>query len=260
MPEPITPVPPTEEKHEEPKAPVTTPGQAPTVDELPEKFKGKSASEIAKSYLELEKIHGEHSQEVETNRKEIEQWKALGAVIAGKPELKKAIQDEIDRISGKAKDPVKPGEEPKKPDDTRIALQDQIINKFEEDRGLRLIPKEKKAELDKAIGRELVDMLDPTGTKTPSEIIESIPVDRLPKYLDKAYLLATSQDKEERTRSQEFIEAKRNQAAMIGSMPSSGVRESDFDLTPGETEAARRMNISEEDYKKQKIEMAKETN
>lgn len=258
MPEPITPAPPAADKPIEPKAPVTAPGQAPTADELPEKFKGKSASDIAKSYLELEKEHGKHTEEVKKTREENEQWKALGQVIGNNPALKKAVQDEIDHITKPKTEDKKEDKETPKRDDVRIAAQDQIINKFEEDRGLRLIPAEKKTELDKAIGRELVDMLDPTGTKTPSEIIASIPVDRLPKYLDKAYLLATAGDKEERTRSQEFVEAKRNQAATIGSMPSSGVRESDFNLTPGEKEAARRMNISEEDYIKQKKEMAKE--
>lgn len=256
----ITPTAPITDKPAEPQAPAPTPGQAAApVDDLPEKFKGKSAAEIAKSYLELEKTHGKSAEELGKSREEIAQWKALGQVIGGKPELKKAIQDEIDRISGKA--PAKPGEpEAPKRDDVRISQQDMIINKFEDDRGLRLIPLEKKQELDKAMGRELVDMLDPTDTKSPSEIIESIPVDRLPKYLEKAYLLAIAGDKEERTRSQEFVEAKRNAAATIGSMPSSGVNSSDFSLTPGEKEAARRMNISEEDYIKQKKEIAKEYN
>lgn len=241
-----------------PQAPAAQPGQAPKDpdDQLPEKFKGKTAAEIAKSYVELEGKLGEHSKEIETARKENKELKALGWLIGQNPDLKKAVEAEIDRLEGKQT--PKSGEEPKKPDDTRAAVTGQLIGKFEEDHGLTLIPKEKKVELDRAIGRELVDMLDLTGTKTPSQVIAELPVDRLPIYLKKAYVLATAGDTEERTRSKEFIEARRNQAAVIGSMPSSGVNSGGDELTPGEKESARRMNISEEDWKKQKKEMAQE--
>lgn len=51
----------------------TEPGEQQT-PELPEKFKGKSAEEIANMYAELEKTQGAHSQEVGELRKKTEQY------------------------------------------------------------------------------------------------------------------------------------------------------------------------------------------
>lgn len=260
--EPNTPAAPTEDKPKEPQAPAAPEaGKAQPGAEtpsLPEKFKGKTSEDIAKAYLELEKEHGKHSEEVKKSRDEIAQWQALGNVIRGNPELQKSIQAEIDKISGKAVETAKPGE-PTKPvrDDTRIALEDQIINKFEEEHGLKGVASEKKKEMDTAIGRELAAMLDPTGTKRASEVLAGIPLDRLPMYLDKAYKLATADDEKERARNQAYLEARTNNMAAIGSISSSGVNASSVDLTPGEREAARRMNISEEDYKKSKLAILK---
>lgn len=249
-----------EDKAPDTKAPDTTGKAEDKKDTLPEKFKGKSAEEIAKSYIELEKKIGDQGKEVEDTRKEISQWKALGQVISESPDIKSALEKEIAKRSGKKTEDDKKEEKKEdklKRDDTRIAMEDQIINKFETDRGIDTLPKEKKSDLDKAIGRELVDMLDPTGTKSPSEIIASIPVNRLPNYLEKAYKLATADDKEERTRSQEFVEARRNREATIGSISSSGVKTSDIELTQSEREAARRMHVTEEQYKKNKAAILK---
>ena len=59
-------------------------GQAKEED-VPEKFRGKSAADIAKSYIELEKKLGENSNDVAKVRKELE---LVGQVIEGNPELK----------------------------------------------------------------------------------------------------------------------------------------------------------------------------
>ena len=232
--------------------------QGASQDDLPEKFKGKSASEIAKSYLELEKQFGEHSQEVKQTRDEIAQWQALGNVIKGNPKLREEIQVEIDRISGKKPDNAdksKPTEPTR--DDTRIALENEIINNFEEKFGLHRLDNEKKKVIDKAIGTELAEMFDPGGTKPPSEVLRVIPLDKLSRVLEKAYRLATLDDEKEQVRSQAYLDAKLNNEAKIGSMPSSGAQSETIILTPEQREAAKRMNVSEENYKKQLIAIQK---
>ncbi len=226
-------------------------------DDIPEKFKGKSPAEIAKAYVELEREHGKVKNEVGTTRDEIAQWKALGNVIKGNPKLKEAIQQEIDRLAGKKPDDTKP-EEPKQPDDTRIALENQIIDKVEGKYGLSQLDAEKKKELEKRIGTELADMYDPGGTKPPSEVLRSIPLDKLERSIEKAYRLATLDDQVERARSQAYIEARVNNEARIGSMAATGTSGESLVLTPGQKEAARKMGISEEDYKKQLQEIQKE--
>lgn len=266
MPEPIAPAAPPTGEPKEPPAPTAGPvappapgGQAPAEpkDTLPEKFKGKSAEDIAKAYLELEKKHGEIAAKVGSSEKQLEDWNALGKVIAGNPELRKSVEDEIAKISGKKEDPKDP-KAPAGDSETRKATEDLIINNFETAHGLASLTEEKKVEINGKIAKELRDMLDPTGTKSNAEVFNSIPPSRLNVYLEKAYKLAIIGDDVESARNQAYIDARQNALATMGSMPSSGANRSSVELTPGQREAARRMNISEEDYKKQLVEIEKE--
>lgn len=248
------------------KAPeVTDPGKADTKppvtpqDDLPEKFKGKTAAEIAKAHLELERKLGEDSENKKKLTDELASWKALGTVIRDNPSLKAAVQAEIDRISGKKSDPSDQNpDKPKEPDDTRIALENQIVDKIEEKFGLAQLAPEKKREIEKRIGIELCDMYDPGGRKSPSDVLRMIPLDKLPKAIEKAYRLATLDDEVERARSEAYIEARTNSEASFGSMASTGINTKTRVLTAGQKEVARKMNISEEDYIKQLDEIEKE--
>ena len=218
--------------------------------DIPERFKGKTAEEIAKSYTELEKIHGKHTDEVKKTRDELAQWEALGKVIAGNPELEKQVQEEIDRISGKKSQDKK--EEPKNtvPDEYRRATESQIVNQFEKEIGLNKLEGDKKKEIYQRIGSELDFMAGPGGMK-------SIPLDRLPAYLDRAYKLATVNDREERSRLEAYAKARENMEASFGSIPSSGVNSETVTLTSDQQKAARKMGISEDNYKKQIKEIEK---
>src|SRR5205809_52028 len=72
-------------------------------DDLPEQFKGKSAKEIANSYLELQKKLGEHSEELKSSREakaEVEYWRQLGQIIRTNPALYKLIEEEVVKKSG----------------------------------------------------------------------------------------------------------------------------------------------------------------
>lgn len=212
-------------------------------DDLPEKFKGKSASDIAKSYLELEKKLGSHSQ----TQTELDQWRALGNVIKQDPELIKALEK---KVAGD-----KSQERPK--DDTRDALSNKIVSDFEKEYSIDRLDPEKRQAMHKKIGEELADMLDPGGNKSTREILDSINLSKLPQYLGKAYRLATVDDESERARVKGILESQRNSEATFGSIPSTGGKSNNDSLTTDERETAKKLGISEEKYLKQKQEINK---
>lgn len=245
----------------EPTAPSQTgDGQAKqqAVEDLPDKFKGKSASDIAKSYLELERKLGENSQEVNLTRQYLANWEALGKVIQQNPVLLQAIEQEIAKVSQTKQEAPNPEAQAPKRDDTRLAVESSLINDFERRFGIDQLPSEDRGKLQQRIGLELVEMLDPKGDKTTRQVLDDISLERLPRYLEKAYKLATDGDRKERERAQAILEARRNNEASLGSIPSSGVNSQTKELTPEQKKVARRLNISEEKYLKQVEEIEKE--
>lgn len=257
MTEPIV-VAPVEDKATDIKPEVTSSGPAQvadkpavTEDELPEKYRGKTAKEIAKMHQEAEKALGAHSQELGSSRKEIENWRVLGQLIKSRPDLAKEIEREIEKLEGKPATT----ETPAVRDDTRIATEQIIIDKFEQQFGLTTLPAEKRALLNKKIGQELSEMLDPSGKKSVSQILNSISLNVLPKFLEKAYKLATGNDREEQIRVETYLTARQNSEASFGGMPSSSARGNAITLTEKQKAAARGLKISEEDYIKQLQEL-----
>ncbi len=222
-------------------------------DQLPEKFKDKSATEIAKSYLELEKKLGDSSSSVAETRKKLEQWETLGKVIKGNPDLEKQVLAEIDKISGTSKEDATK----KQPDDTRKATETIIVNNFERNFGIDRLPSEKRTDMFKKISNELVEIVDPGGNRTVREVLDEIPLERLPIYLEKAYKLATVDDAAEQNRLKGFLEARNNSEGMFGSIPSGSTKRG-IELTPQQKETAKKMKISEEEYRKQLGEIEKE--
>ena len=250
-------VPDNQDKPLEPQAPPAESGEAnknsQQISTLPDKFKGKSAEEIATSYLEIEKEIGRLRNQVgesEKTRQEVEQWRQLGQLIESDPVLFSALETKV-------KGPKQTNGESPKRDDTRAALEQTIVRDFERSRGLDSIEPEKRSQLNQKIGTELAEMLDPGGQKTYQEIIDSIPLDRLPKYLDKAYRLATADDTAERARMEGLISARQNNEASFGNIPASSGKSDGVQLTPEEKIAARRMNITEDQYAKNKAELEK---
>lgn len=244
-----------EEKPQEPQAPSEegkATKQVQVEPTIPEKFTGKTIEDVAKAYLELEKKYGAHSQEVKQVRDQLAEWEVLGKVIQGNPTLYKAVEDEIGKISGKNT----AGEQTK--DDTRLAVENNIIGSFESRYGIDKLDTEKRKELHVKIGAELGDMFDPRRTKSYAQVLDEIPLDMLPNYLEKAYRLATMNDQEEKARAEGYLQARQNSQAALGSIPSSGANSETKQLTPQQREAARRMKISEADYIKQLEELEKE--
>jgi hypothetical protein len=251
----------------DPQGQSTTPTQDPpkggqsTQDQLPEKFKGKTASEIAQSYLELEKQVGKHTTEVQQTKAEaqkaqtqLQQWEALGKVIQANPALYYQIEGEIKKLGNRqpSQQPTDPSVQRTEKDltDVKLAAQNQIFEKFESKFGIDGLATEDANNLKARIGKELTEM---TGAKDTASAIASLPLDRLPVFLDKAYRLATDSDDQERSRLKGMLEAKRNNQAAFGNVPSSSISNNNQGLSPEEKNVAKRLGISEEKYLKNKI-------
>jgi hypothetical protein len=217
--------------------------------QIPDKFKGKSIEDVIKAYGEAEKKLGEHSKEVETVRKQLSEWEALGKVIQGNPELEKQVRKEIANLTGKKEESEDKGKD-KKPvaDDTRKATEAIIISNFEKDKGITTLDPEKQKELYLKISNELADMLDPGGNKSSQEVLEGISLNKLPNYLEKAYRLATIGDEAEKARMEAYTKARQNNEAIIGSIPYSGGNSETIQLTPEQREVAKKLRIPEDKY------------
>lgn len=222
------------------------------VDNLPEKFKGKSAVDIAKAYKELEQLHGKNSKEVNEVRGQLEKWQKLGKILEADPELYKQVEGAIDKFSGKKTDTTENDQVSEDLKDTKLATENRIINDFERGYNIHQLAPEKRTELQTKIGQELAEMLDPGGKRTVKEVLDSIPLTRLPNYLEKAYKLATLNDREERARVEGLAEARQNNEASFGNIPSSSLKQN-AQLTEDEKKVAKKMNISEENYLKNKL-------
>ena len=223
-------------------------------DDLPEKFKGKSAAEIAKAHIELEKKLGEQSNEVNQSRQNLAQWEALGKVIQGNPALEQLIKEEIQKIS----DPDSKKETKQTTrDDTRIAVEKQVVKDFESELGIDKLDGDNKLNLQKKIGKELEEMLDPEGKLQASELIQKISLDKLPSLLRKAYKLATADDERERARIRGLVQARENRDAEFGTIPSfSSTSNGKVQLSPDELKVAKRFNMTPEEYVKNRDKQA----
>lgn len=222
---------------------------------VPKKFEGKPIEEVVKAYLEAEKKLSEVStraSKAEEYEKTLQQWTQLGRIIEGNTALYKAVEEEVRKVSGNT--------ETKTPqDDTKVAMQDIIINDFEKNYGLDTLSAEKRQVIHRRIGEEVAGLYDPTGKTKYYDAVREIPTSKLRTYLDKAYKLATIDDAEERGRLEGMLQVRQNSEASMGSMSASSGQSGGVELTEAERATAKKMGIAEKDYAtmKQKIQEGK---
>lgn len=226
---------------EEPQAPETgqPPEQTPQQEQqVPNKFEGKSTEEVVKAYEELSKKIGSQGEEIGKTRKEKEELEKqiknlnyLAQVIEADEDLFKAVEAKIKGT---------PEDKPTQPDDVRQTITGNVIKEFEQKFGLDRLESEKAQAIRTAIGQKVERL---TGKS-----INDIPLSQLAETLESGYTLATQNDREEQARLRGIAEARENREAEFGSIPSSGVNATQVTLTPGQKEAARKLNISEADY------------
>jgi len=89
-----------EEEAREAKAPVEAEAEEPTEEDLPEKYKGKSASDIARMHQELEKRLGQQSQEVGELRRHFDEYVQSSIAKQSAPEV---VEEEVDFFADPAK-------------------------------------------------------------------------------------------------------------------------------------------------------------
>jgi hypothetical protein len=223
---------------------------------LPDKFKDKSVEEIVKSYGELERKLGEQG----ASLKELKQLKQdrdiLAKAITSDQELYKKVEAAVLKESGQTD--TKTGQdgdgEAGKTDpqvaELRRTAENRAINDFTAKHGLNDLEPEKRKETMKKVGQALSEMVDPGGTKNTAEIMSSIRLDKLPAFLENAYVIAHKDAYMDKGSSQT------QDTASIGRMSSSGKSGKPVDgLTDRERAVSEKLGIKPEEYAKQKEAM-----
>lgn len=247
--------------------PITPPADNPEAkdksqDNLPEKFKGKSADEIAKSYLELEKKLSEVGQTAAESKKHLDDLRALESFIDNDPESLQFLKTRIEHGKNSGTKTVQDKDDPRfdrleqDVTDARLASQGQIFEKFENRYGLNEEGVDSKIKTQ--IGDMIKQMVSPKSSKTPVEIIASLPLDTLPMYLENAYKLVSAEDQKEQVRRKTLAQARQNADATFSTGSSTSLRSNSTTLTAEEKKVARGLGISEEKYLKQKKEINEE--
>lgn len=231
-------------------------------NQLPEKFKGKSAEDIAKSYQELEQKFSQATQETQLTKKQLADLKALEQFIDGDPEslafLKQRIQGTKKQVPAQQTQQVDSRYDQLQQDlvDTKLATQATIFEKFEGKYGLN--SEGVDGEIKKKIGETIKQMVAPKSPKAPTEIIANLPLDVLPMYLENAYKLVTADDQKEAVRRKALAQARMNSDASFSSTPSGSIRQNSQTLSPKEKDVAKKLGVSEEKYLAQKKAYASE--
>ena len=229
----------------------------------PDKFEGKADEDVKKSYAELEKKFGEQSNEVAQAREVSEKMGVVLAAISADPQLYQSVENQIRKMYNQPpiEDQVQQQNQQPTPekDDTRRAVTNNIMDDFYRRYGVDKLEADKKKEVTTKIGVALAEMLDPGGTKNYNEILSSISLERLPRYLENAYYLANKEELIEQSKLEAIQQSRENEMATIGSIPSSSGMNGQMQLTQAERATAQKMGISEENYLKRKKEIAVQT-
>jgi hypothetical protein len=209
-------------------------------------IEGKTPDEIVKFVSERSEALGSTKKELEDYKSYVNTAKPYIDVISSDPELTKQVEAAYQKKYNP--EPAKtetPSGEINKVDDTRRALENGIISQFESQRGLDKLDGDTKKEMNVKIGQELMDILDPSGTKNLNEVLSGVSLEKLPRYLDKAYKLATINDVATKAKEEAIAEISSGANGIMSSIPSSSPNASDVGLTPQERVLAERMGVSE---------------
>lgn len=264
--EPNAPV--VTDKANEP-APVADTGQANAQEAARLRF--KSQQEAEKSYQELERKFGEHSKEVEEARKLRDQTDTLLRAIWADPDLYRQVEQGIQKyakgeVIPDERKPVPQKEQPKDAIQTDPAISDmkksqenKILDDFFTRYGYKELGEQEKKDAYAKLSLSLAEIVDPAGNRPIKEVLESIPLSKLPRFLENAHRIA-NYDMAINQAKQSALGSRENDEAVIGSFSSSASksRANQVTLTNRERETARKMGISEDDYLKQKAEIQKQ--
>ena len=230
-------------------------GETAPKQSVPEKLQGKSSEDLISMYGNLERKLGEQGHELGEYKKFRQDMDLVLNAIYADPDTKSLVEKNMRKLSGvdqNSSNRDQPQVDPRV-SETRSAMEAQIINGFAAKNGLDSLPAEQRPEVFKKIGDELVDMLDPTGTKTYAQVLAGINLQKLPSLLEKAYYLADKDGMIDKATAQARAKFQQNASAAIGSMSSAGGSNEER-LSPEERETAKKLGVSEADYIKYKKE------
>ncbi len=248
---------------DEPTTPQTeTPAAAPTTPEVPvaqgtptitpKDIEGKTPDEIVKFVAEKSEQHGQTKKQLEEYEAYIKNVKPYLDVITADEGLTKQVEDAYKKKYNPDPAPKEPAKDGLPPDDTRKALENQLVNQFEQGHGLDKLEADAKKDMNVRIGQELMELLDPSGTKNYNQVISEVSLEKLPKYLEKAYSLATMSDTIKKAQETAQAEAQYGATGVMSSIPSSSPDSPETSLSPQERQLAKKMGVSEEKWLERK--------
>lgn len=132
--------------------------------------------------------------------------------------------------------------------DNRQALLTNTFKDFEKEKSMISLPDDARKDLNQRVLGELKDMLDPMGNKTIQQVLNDVSLSKLPRFLEKAYDLATKDEQRQAAMNAGRAEALGESAGIIGSVPSSSISPDQVSLTSKEKEVAKKLGITEEKY------------
>lgn len=231
--------------------------KAPSQPNVPENLEGKSQSDLIKMYGELERKIGEQSQTVAEAKKLRENQKVLAEAIYGDPELRDKLEKRLRKVTGMEADESKEKEDTQKSEqldqvhDLRRSQENRVIQEFSSKYGLDQMKADERKEVMKQVGKEMADLVDPTGKKDMNQVMSAISLERLPSLLEKSLYLANLESA--KSGEKELVNT---DLAAIGPMSSSSVKRNKEDnLSDTESLVAKKLGVSRDDYLKAKKEI-----
>ena len=253
---PMSDATPVEAQQGQPQTPVApsqpVEGQAPKEQVAPSetKFDGKTPDEIYKSYKELEKKLGDQSKEIGDYRKLQDDFKVVAEAINSDPLLYRAVDEKI-----RGGQPQSQTETPTVDVDNRRATEQIILNDFKKQFGIDKLPVEKQNESLGKIVNVVAELVDPAGKKPIREVLDTIPLDKLSRYLENGFYVANKDEYAEKVKLEALARSREADQGAIGSFSSSGVNSDTVSLTPEEKETAKKLGIPEDKYLLRKKEI-----
>ena len=249
-----------------------------TLKNLPDSLKGKSNEEIVEMFVNLEKKMGEQSKDVDEARKLREQTDTLLGAIWSDPDLYRQVELGIQKYQTGGNLPEKRDEKPdgkkgdegaqvdkveKNPvvDDLKLAEENRILGDFFKTNGYNNLDEKTRKESYQKLSLSLAELVDPGGKRPIREILSSIPLSKLPRFLEHAHKLANFDMIVDQAKKSTLISNRENESATIGGFPASngrGTGEQLPVLTNREREISQKMGITEEQYAKRKLQIQKE--
>ncbi len=239
---------------------------------LPEALKGKSPQEITEMYVNLEKKMGEQSTTVAEAQKIKEQTDTLLRAIWADPDLYRAVDNGIKKyatgeIIPETRKTEKKGDEEAKGikvdpmvTDVRVAQENQILDGFYTKYGYKNLSEKDRKDSLQRLAMAVGELVDPGGTRPIKEILASIPLTKLPRYLENAHFIANKEQVVAQAKRSALLDNQTNEDAAIGSFATSkqGSASQGVTLTNAERETAKNLGIPEEKFIKKKAQIIEE--